>query len=184
MNHRLLAIISVIATTLGILCYAYFNEWLIIRNPWKNPYHRQIDGPCLHKKNILLFFWQHDRWHIETLSLRLTEHIQEQALSIVQAWLHEAFQSGFIHTPCVLEAALLDHRAKCLYLSFSTSPCDTHASTYTTLAIIESLLKTIEYNIPNTLQSIQLMVHHTPLENSYIECIKPITLNKFFITHD
>ncbi len=184
MNHRFVGILSIIATILGILCYGYFNEWLIIRNPWINPYHAQTQVTRSQKKEILLFVWRHDCWQKDMVSLKLPENIQEQALIIVQAWLHEAFQSGFIHTACTLEAALLDTRTGCLYLSFATSPCDIHASTYTTLVIIESLLKTIRYNMPDALQSIQLMVHHTPLEHPHIECTRPLALTGFGITHD
>lgn len=183
MKLRTLVFLSTLALASGITWYAYFNEWIILRNPWQNPTQALNPKSRFCKKMVSLFFWRHDRWHTETVSLNLTDDTQEQALCIVQAWVHEAVQLNVMQAHCTLEAALFDTRTQCIYLSFSASPFDTQKATSVTLTVIESLFKTIVHNMPNTIQRVQFLVHHVPLEHPHIECTRPMSISGFGVTH-
>lgn len=183
MKRRFLTGISCVTLISGMLWYAYLNEWVIVRNPWESPQSMHTQNFHPRKKAVSLFFWRHDRWHTETVTLSLTDDVQEQIMALVQAWLHEAIQLNLIKTPCTLEAALFDARTQCIYLSFSASPFDPQKSTYTTVTVIESLMKTIEDNIPNIVKSVQFLVHHVPLEHPHLACTRPLSISGFGVTH-
>jgi hypothetical protein len=183
MQYRTVALLSIGAALSSVCWYGYFNEWLIIRNPW--------DAPCmilpsqrLSKKEIQLYFWRHHAWQSEYITARLPEPLQEQLLTILQAWFHEAIQLGFVPNTCTLEAALYDARTSCLYLSCTTAPLDTQKSTYENLMVLESLFKTIRENSPQHIQSVQLLVKHVPLEHPYIVCTKPLPISGFATLHN
>lgn len=184
MNKYLLAVCCFTCAVLGIVLYASFNEWIIFRNPLQSPLHTPLSETLLRKKEVTLFFWRYERWHTETITLSVAPHLQEQALSIIQAWLSEAFQLRLIDKPCTLEAALLDARHQCLYLSFSTVPCNTHKSTLEQFCVLESLLKTIRQATPSGIQSIQFLVHHTIIKHPHINLTKPVALTGFKILPD
>ena len=184
MNGRTIGIVCSISTLIGIIMYALCNEWIIFRNPLQGPQHSSLLTTPLKKKEVSLFFWRYERWHTETITLSVAPHLQEQALSIIQAWLSEAFQLRLIDKPCTLEAALLDARHQCLYLSFSTVPCNTHKSTLEQLCVLESLLKTIRQATPSGIQSIQFLVHHTIIKHPHINLTKPVALTGFKILPD
>jgi len=183
MQYKSVALLSMLATIGGVVGYGYFNEWIIFRNPWATPSHTVLSSFHLHKKEIQLSFWRHHAWHCEYTTVRLAESLQEQALTILQAWFHEAVQLDFVPRSCALETALYDARASCLYLSCTLSPLDTQKSTYKNLMVLESLLKTIRENIPHHIQSVQLLVNHTVLENPYIVCTKPMPVSGFITLH-
>ncbi len=184
MNGRIIGIACGISTLLGIIVYALCNEWIILRNPLKSPQHTALLTTSLKKKEVTLFFWRYERWHKETTTLSVAPHLQEQALSIIQAWLAEAFQLRVIDKPCTLETALLDARHQCLYLSFSTIPCNTQKSTLEQLCVLESLLKTIRQAAPSGIQSIQFLVHHTIVKHPHLNLIKPVALTGFKMLPD
>lgn len=179
MAYKKVALMSFFAGLGGVCWYGYFNEWIILRNPWEIPHHTTAPTARLFKKEIILYFWLHDEWRNESITVRIAESLQEQALTILHAWFYEAAQSGFIPHPCTLETALYDARTSCLYLSCTTSPLDIQKSTYENLIVLESLLKTIRENIPHRIQSIQLLINHTILEHPYIICTKPMPISGF-----
>jgi hypothetical protein len=181
MNVQLLKLSCIVAALAGICLFAYFNEWLIVRNPWHSPYHTQLLGTQLQKKEITLFFWYHDQWHQETIKLSVGEHLQEQALAIVHAWLNEAAQRGLLEKPCVLQAALHDARHQCLYLSFSTMLCNTQKSMREQLCVLEALLKTIYHNLSTGVQAIQLLVNHGIVKHPQLDLARPLPIVGFDI---
>jgi hypothetical protein len=182
MRYKTLAALCIVATFCGIGWYGYFNEWIIIRDPWKAPCttmpHQRF---C--KKEIQLSFWRHHAWHSEYITARLGESLQEQLLTILHAWFHEAVQLGFVPSSCTLETALYDARTRCLYLSCTSSPLDIQKSTYENLMVLESLCKTVRENIPHHIQGVQLLVKHTLLEDPYIICNKPMAVSGFSSLH-
>jgi hypothetical protein len=182
MQYKKIVTLSVLATIGGIIWYGYFNEWIILRDPWETP-GTTMPNQQLHKKEIQLSFWRHHTWHNEYCTTRLGESLQEQVLAILQTWFHEAVQLGFVPTSCALEAALYDARTSCLYLSCTSSPLDIQKSTYENLMVLESLLKTLRENIPHHIQLVQLLVKHIPLEHPHIICTKPMAVSGFAILH-
>lgn len=184
MNKRLLLISCVISVILGMIIYAYFNEWIIIRNPLESLQHHGILAAKLRKKEVTLFFWRHEQWHKEAITLSVTPQIQEELMSIIQAWLSEAFEVSMIDKPCTLETALLDGRHQCLYLSFSTNLCSMQKSTLEQLCVFESLLKTIRHAVPSGIQTIQFLVNHTVVKHPHLNLTKPIALTGFKILPD
>ncbi len=183
-RYRFASSVSLITFLIGCCGYLFFNEWIILRNPWKSPNQKELLHPDWHKKEITLFFWRHDRWETEVITLGVPSDIQEQTITVVQAWLHEAAQSAFIHTPCSLQAALYDNRKNCIYLSFSALLFDAQKSTYMTLCLLESLLKTLRFNMNPPFQWVHLLVNHHCLEGTYIDCTRPLPITGFGIIPD
>jgi hypothetical protein len=182
MHYKTIATLCTLATLCGIGWYGYFNEWIIIRDPWKTPY-ATMPNQRLSKKDIQLSFWRHHAWHSEYITVRLAESLQEQLLTILQAWFHEAVQLDFVPNSCTLETALYDARTSCLYLSCTSSPLDMQKSTYEKLMMLESLCKTVRENSPQHIQSVQLLVKHSPLDDPHIICTKPMAVSGFSSIH-
>lgn len=182
MQSKTIVILCVLATTCGIVWHGYFNEWVIIRDPWKIPC-TTMPNQRFFKKEVQLSFWRYHAWHNEYIAARLTEPLQEQLLTILQAWFHQAVQLGFVPNSCALETALYDARTSCLYLSCASSPLDTQKSTHENLMVLESLFKTVRENIPQRIQCVQLLVKHTLLEHPHIICTKPMAVSGLSSLH-
>lgn len=161
--------LSMVAAAIGIIFYAYFNEWILFRNPW----HAIPDGSyhdmLRRKKECVLFFWRNGCWHTERISIPLPTLIQEGSVLIVQAWCHAAYERGLISMPCTVQSGIFDARAGCLYLSFSQMPCDATHSTYAHLGMLESLLKTVAHNGAPEIRSVCFLVEHAYWQSRYID---------------
>jgi hypothetical protein len=169
--------ISGFALLLGAFLYAYFNEWIIVRNPWRSlDCTRSYQSP-LKRTIVSLFFWHHESWQCEKITLGLSPDPQECVLTIINAWLHEACQLGFIAHTCTAQAALFDNHTRCLYASFTATPFDLQKSTYAQITLLESLLYTMRYNDVADIKTVQLLVNHALIKNSYLNCTQPFPIN-------
>lgn len=160
----------------GIVTYAYFNEWIIVRNPWHSLECSSEYQPRVQRTDISLFFWHSDHWHTEKITVGLPHDMQERVIIIVNAWLHEAAQSNFITHACTAEAALFDARTHTIYLSLNKSPFDLHKSTYAQISVIESLLHTLADTLPEDISMVQLLINHAIPEMSYLDCTQPFPI--------
>lgn len=167
--------ISGIALLIGACYYAYFNEWIIIRNPWHSLDHPETYQSPLQRTTVSLYFWQHDSWHIEKNIISLPADPQDHALAVINAWLHEAYQSGFVMHVTTAQTALLDPRTHTLYVSLHISLFDLQKSTHAQLIVLESLLKTINTNLPVEIAMVQLLCNHALVENPTLDCSQPFS---------
>lgn len=181
MRYKIFVAISIGAFLFGIAAYAYFNEWIIVRNPWHTRTFPREYQPRVQRTDISLFFWHSDRWHTEKITVGLPHDMQEQVIIIVNTWLHEAAQANFIMHACTAEAALFDARMHTIYLSLNRSPFDMHKPTYAQISIVESLLHTLADNLSEDIGMVQLFINHTIPETSYLDCTQPFPINGFGI---
>jgi hypothetical protein len=164
-----------ISVICGILLYGYFNELIIIKNPWNTSYNQNNTYQKPIRTKILLFFWQHGQWKSESTSVVLSNTVQEKGLSILQAWIYEAYQNGFIKKN-IIEAVLFEPKHKCLYISCDAPLLNTDQSTLENLYILESLIKTVRVALAPDVQYMQLLVHHELYNNPHINCSKPFSM--------
>jgi|GEM_PF-4801094 len=160
---------SAMATVIGIVMYAYFNEWIIFRNPWHVQYDVIPDGTSPRQHRCNLFFWQHQRWQREQIMVTAPACAQERMMALMQAWGHEAYERNMLHKPCIVQSVILDARSGCAYISFAATPFDENESTHVQLIILESLLKTIHCNEIPEIKSVRFLINHAPWESAYID---------------
>lgn len=168
-----------ISTLCGMLTYAYFNELIIIKSPSQFNEKNSVIDRKITRTPVKLFFWRHNRWEIDKISLLFPENTQEQGLLIAQSWFYEANQTGFIKQTISVETALYDSRYNCLYISLSKSPFDHNLSTQETLSILESLLKTIHSILGSTVKYVHILINHKILEHPHIDCSHSFPITGF-----
>jgi hypothetical protein len=163
----------------GILLFLYHKEWIIVRNPFKEPTeHVQ----SLHKKRcpLSLFYWKYDQWHTESTWLVWSDDIQEVTMSIINAWLQLAYEEHII-VQQISTHTLFEKQARCLYISCNNCPFDTNMPLLNTLIIIESLLYTLDVALPNTIAHVYVLVEHVPMAHPHLDCTMPFPMQGFGI---
>src|SRR5689334_9244724 len=91
----------------GILFYAYFQEWIIIRWPQTTATRSPKATPADNKKKVVLHYWHRDTWHQEIQELVTPADLSESLHFLVNTWLTLLHQEEVMHKKVYLQAALV-----------------------------------------------------------------------------
>jgi len=129
------------------------------------------NGTANTKKTVTLYFWQHEKWHSESVELVWSDNKAETIEHLVTNWLALLEENNITHKKITLQSALLSPSTLDAYLSFDRSPFAPQATTHEKLMLIEGLLKTLRSNNIK-LQGVRFLVNHNPLNDNHLDFSK------------
>jgi hypothetical protein len=159
---------------IGIVTFAYFREWIIIRTPsfFSTGQAASSGEATTIKKKAKLIFWRNGKWHSEYQEIIWPEHSADKLAHLVNNWLTLLDEDALMDKKVTLQTAMLSPAGSTIYLSFDRNPLPTECSTFTTWMWVEGLLKTIRENgVP--INAVQLLVHHQPLVDNHLDFTNP-----------
>lgn len=168
-NKTLYFYIAICAATLifGIIFYGIYNDIIIIKFPTKK-YYNGLNTESKEKKLFKLHFYKSGKFNTEEKELISSNNIIQTASYLVTSFLNLAFEENVIPKKVNVQAILSDVNQKELYISFDRNILPKESSTFDKLMIIESLLKTINSNLPN-INSIHFLINHTPIQDRNLD---------------
>lgn len=153
----------------GILFFALYNQWIIIKLPSFAPI--TTNGSLINKKKISLHFFHQDKWKTETQDQLWTESVTKNLSQLINAWLAVLDDERIITKKTVLQSALLSQSGTA-YISFDHNILSKEDPLFKKWMIIEGLLKTIRTNdIP--IQNVQLLIQHQQLNDPHLDFSMP-----------
>ena len=178
MNRKTYVIIYLCTFLLGLITYAYLNNWIVLRLPSRTQYQEPSQTAPTSKKKISLFYWKHDQWRKETMQLSWYQESDKNIESVTKAWLGILEDEGLITTPVRLQSVLLAPSKTHAYISFDRNLLPQDGPIYEKWLRIEALLKTIrESDIPLT--HVQFLVDHQPMIDYHLEFTNPWPITGF-----
>ena len=179
MNKRHTIILSSAGFFLGTLFFALYQEWIIIRYPWRTKLHQQH----LHtKKTAPLTFWHNGAWHTETQELIWSESVAHNVQYLVTSWLTLLQEEEVTDKKITLQSAALSPSGQEAYLSFDRNLLPKECSSYEKWMRIEGLLRTMREN-DIQLQGVHILVHHQPLQDPHLDFSNPWPLTGFLVSN-
>lgn len=126
--------------------------------------------------HIPLLHWNKTRWTSNKKQLVLSTDTQINVATVTQAWLDE-YLKQYTHCGMVtVQSALKNQKGTEWYLSFNDDWLPLSISIYEKFLIIGSLIYTLHYTFPE-INSIQLLINHTPWNDHYIRLDKPLPMH-------
>lgn len=162
------AIIIACTFIVGLLSCAISQRWLIIRMPG-SAYYQQTSTGSAQRKTVTLHYWHHETWHSEDTSILWHTNRTAQTINyLVSAWLCLLDEEKAMDKKVTLQSVVISPTGTQAFLSFDRYPFNPQSSTHTKLMWLEGLLKTLRSNNVG-IQSIRLLVHHTPLDDDHLD---------------
>ncbi len=159
--------ISLIALSIGVLFFGIHQEWIIINRPKRSISLTNLSPANISKKNVVLFYWRHDRWQHEDTEILWSDDVSYTIQQLISRWLVLIDEEQLIPNKIELQAVLINTTGE-IYISFDRYPFDEEVSTFQKIMFIEGLLKTLRENNIN-IQGINFLVHHQPLQDSHLD---------------
>ena len=173
MNNKV--ILSILLITLGCVSYLIHNEYMVILFPEKNliPYSTTRSQPI----NTVLYTWTpQEQYATEKVTLLPEQTPQKTLHTLVQTWLNLQ-EYPQMHVPTLATSAL-SYDKKNLFLNFSHYPFTKESSTYTKLAWLQGLLKTIHEHA-NNIEHVYFLVDNKPLSDYELDFSYPWPITGF-----
>jgi hypothetical protein len=162
-------IISAASLLSGILFFALYNQWIIIKLPSFAPLTTSTS--LINKKKITLHFFHQDKWKTETQDQLWTDSVTKNLSQLINSWLIVLDDERIITKKTVLQSALLSQSGTA-YISFDHNVLPKEDPIYKKWMIIEGLLKTIRSNeIP--IQQVQFLIQHQQLNDPHLDFSMP-----------
>lgn len=173
-------IIIIACFAIGLLFHAYQKEWLILLLPHQSAEidntFKQINTNFSQKK-VILFFWKHEKWQKEHITIIWSNDIAYNIKIITNNWLMLLEDEKLIDTDIQLLSAVITPNKE-LFLSFNKNLYHPQDSTYKKIMIIHGLLKTISENkIP--VQSVRFLIHHQIMVDDHLNFLIPWPINGY-----
>lgn len=174
MKIKTLVLISLVCTLLGMLLYAFTNDWIIIQIPssaqsFLADYRANQTAA---KKKITLFFWKDEKWHHETIGMVWSDVKTENIQYVIAHWLKLLDEDDMMHKKISIQSVLISPSGADAYVSFDRYPFAQDATIHEKLMWIEGILKTMRENkIP--VQAIRFLVQHKPLQDPHLDFNNP-----------
>ncbi|MBP6870069.1 hypothetical protein KBC04_04255 [Candidatus Babeliales bacterium] len=168
---KTLSIISfaVICFVIGLTFHAYQKEWVVLLLPHQTAdieNKPQTADTAFSQKKITLFFWKHEQWRKEHISIIWSPDLATNIKTITNNWLMLLEDEKIIDTDIQLLSAVITP-SKELFLSFNKNIFSGQESTYQKLMIIHGILKTIHENkIP--VQTVRFLIHHQTMIDDHL----------------
>lgn len=163
---------------IGLVFHAYQKEWIILLLPQQTAdfdNKEEIKDKSFSQKNIILFFWKHEQWQKEQISMIWSPDLGINIKTITNNWIILLEDEKIIDTDIQVLSAVLTPNKE-LFLSFNKNLFHDQSSTFNKLMITHSLLKTIHENkIP--INSIRFLIHHQIMVDDHLNFLEswPIT---------
>lgn len=154
----------------GLIWFALQSNLIIIRWPQKPTLAASLNAT----REIPLWYYKYNQWIARAETVIWPTHPQNQLEIVTQSWLHQLSDESLIKMVS-LQATLLSRDQKTVYLSFTKSPFNKQQSIDSKLKIIEGLSKTLKEALPSV-QGIQLLVNHKPLQDPHLDFLQPWSL--------
>ena len=164
MKNQSYGIIGIVLFCMGILAYAWFNEYIII-NPRRSILAATPQATASKKKVDLYFF--KENWQPDQVQLLLSENETHNAQIIVGKWLENAFDESILKKKVLLQTAFIT-ADKELILSFDRSLFTKESSTFDKWMIIEGILKSLRHIIPNV-KKVRFLINHQPIDDPHLD---------------
>jgi len=169
MKNIHIIIISIITFLLGLLFFAFYNNWIIFYYPsYKAEVSRQIRSMKTTKKELCLMYWHHKKWNKEKVNLLWSGDKSQNIQYLLNSWLNLLDEEQVVTKRVSLQTVLISSSGQQAYLSFDRIPFSKKSSTYEKLMWIEGLLKTIRENNIN-IQSVYFLVHHQIMKDYHLD---------------
>jgi len=171
-------VISCFTGIMGILYYAWQEEWLIIRHPsWQSQTTKQ--SQLFTKKKCSIFTQQHNKWEQEQIELIWSDNdepanIKTLTQSVLTLFFEEQSSRKKIYVTAVLKT---NNDFECI-ISFDRSPFSKQMSIRQKLMIIESILKTLRENGIKA-NKFRFLANHQPLTDPHLDFSEPWPLEGF-----
>ncbi len=176
MNKKQIGILVVASALLGFLFYAWYNQILVIRLFTSKPLIHWHESHT--KKVCAIFYPTSSGLKQESCDLVITDDMAAFMSTLLQRWITLLYEEHIILKKITIQSCMLDSNQHTAYLSCDRSLFASDNSITYKLMLLESLLKTLRENqIPIT--SIQLLVHHKPLQDIHIDCSRPFPITGY-----
>jgi len=184
MRYSIYITLAVIITAIGgMITYGWFNNWIIIAYQPYRSIARHPEPVTTQKVRIHYVTHCHTQTDEEDRTIIASLHEHERAYHITQQWLATLDESHTLeHVPHV-QSVVPSPTGHILYISFDTSPFNTHDSAYAKWRIIESLLTSLRDNDIQA-QSFHFLVHHQPIADDHLDFTRPWPREGFPSTTD
>ena len=165
--------ISLICFIIGILFYAFYNNWIIFYIPSSK---QEVSSVMASKKRVELWYIKNNDWQKEQKELVLSGDTSQALQIIIEVWLTLLTEESIGKKRPHLESASTSLAGDELFLSFDRSPFSRDISTHEKHIWIEGLLKTIHAQ-NDGIKKVRFLIHHQILQDSSLDfsCSWPIT---------
>jgi len=169
--------LSILSCIIGMIMFALFQGWIIIRYPCGANLHDKLTLiPTVSKKKVKLSFWNNDTWNNEETELIWSDDKADNIRYLINNLLNLMYEEDASSKKISLETVMISPAGQEAFLSFDRNPLRKEAPTYEKWMIIESILKTIQNN-EIAIQSIRFLVHHKPLNDYHLDFSKAWAIN-------
>jgi len=177
-TYKHYTILAIITFSIGILYYAWQEEWLIIHHPWWDQ-HKQTSSSSFSKKKVTIYAWNAINWHannwysnnwiqeqIDTIWSETDE--AENAKQLTQATLTLLFEEQLMKKKVYVDSILKTTSDTELIIVLDRNPFSKHMAIREKYMIIESILKTLRENTIKTAK-IRFLVNHQALNDAHLD---------------
>lgn len=154
------------AFIIGMLFFAFYNQWIIIKVPF-NKNQNSTPTSMICKKEITLHYFHHEKWNNEKQELLWSDNTTKNTHQLINAWLTLLDEECITSKKITLQTALLSQSGT-MYLSFDHNFLKKEDTIFNKWMLIEGLLKTIKTNTIS-IQHVQLLVQHQPLIDQHLD---------------
>jgi hypothetical protein len=170
------ALLCILSLCVAALLFALWKEWIIIHVPYGQIRYEQKESAT--KKQVTLWYWSQNRWHNEKTELLWSQKMSENISQLVSALLVLLEEEKLIDKKTTIQSVALSGDGLTAFISFDRAPLAKQASVYIKWMTIEALLKTLREN-GITLQQVQFLVHHQPMQDMYLDFSHPWSISGF-----
>lgn len=160
----------------GMLFYAFYNKLIIIRLPVQRA--ALFERRSAFRKQVPLWYFNGSSYIKDDKELIISSNTQSTLQDIVASWLSFIEEEQGLPNKTSVQAVMLDAHKHTAYISFDRKPFAEKQSTYEKLMFIEGLLKTLK-DSPVPLKKVQILVHHTPLEDPHLDFSKAWSISGY-----
>lgn len=169
-------IISGAAALAGILFFAFYNQWIIVKLPYTTT-HLSEKSSLIKKKEVTFFYFHNEKWKTEKQELLWTENSAQNITQLINTWLTILDEERIFSKKITLQSALIS-TSNNLYLSFDHNILTKEDPIFKKWMLIEGLLKTIASN-EQSVHHVQFLVQHQQLQDPHLDFSLPWPIHGF-----
>lgn len=155
---------------IGLTFHAYQKEWIILLLPHQTDDFQnkeETKNTSFSQKNIMLFFWKHEEWQKEKISIIWSPDLAINIKTITNNWITLLEDEKIIDTDIQVLSTVITQNKE-LFLSFNKNLFNEQSSTFYKLMITHSLLKTMHENkVP--IKSVRFLIHHQIMTDDHLD---------------
>jgi hypothetical protein len=161
MKKLFIYFISIILFLFGILFFCYQESWIIINIP-QNTGFLNLQKSTVKKSSVQLWAFKQNKWITETTEIIKNDKVAQTLQNLLNSWFLFLEEEQILSQTINVTSVVVSPTNTLAFISLSQNPFNPQASTYESMMLIESMLKTIREN-KISIQSIQLLLRHQPL---------------------